>query len=99
MASTSTTRDTSLQATLSAGRDGTLFLQLFDLLHLDGWDLRECTLLERKRVLSGISDWRGMLRYSDHQLGNAADMLREALLRSAREAALRRRRGHRVLRR
>ena len=51
---------------------------LFDLLHLDGWDLRECTLLDRKRVLSGISDWRGMLRYSDHQVGNAAGMLREA---------------------
>jgi bifunctional non-homologous end joining protein LigD len=67
-----------LQAALSGGRDGTLYLQLFDLLHLDGWDLRECTLLERKRVLSGISDWRGMLRYSDHQVGNAAGMLREA---------------------
>jgi bifunctional non-homologous end joining protein LigD len=67
-----------LQAALSGGRDGTLYLQLFDLLHLDGWDLRECTLLDRKRVLSGVSDWRGMLRYSDHQLGNAAGMLREA---------------------
>ena len=67
-----------LQAALSGGRDGTLYLQLFDLLHLDGWDLRECTLLDRKRVLSGISDWRGMLRYSDHQVGNAAGMLREA---------------------
>lgn len=67
-----------LQAALSAGRDGTLYFQLFDVLHLDGWDLRGCTLLERKRVLSGFSDWRGMLRYSDHQVGNAADMLREA---------------------
>ena len=103
-----------------------------------------------------LSDWRGMLRYSDHQVGNAAGMLREAcrhgagrhhlqagrcavsrgprawlaeaevprprgvcragmdaawrqphrpgfaaswLLRSAREAALRRRRRHGVLRR
>ena len=37
-----------------------------------------CALLDRKRVLSGFSDWHGMLRYSDHQVGNAAGMLREA---------------------
>jgi bifunctional non-homologous end joining protein LigD len=67
----------SLQAALSAGKDGTLNLFLFDLLHLDGWDLRQCTLLERKRVLQGLSDWRGMLHYSDHQVGNADGMLRE----------------------
>ena len=54
-----------------------MHLHLFDLLHLDGWDLRQCTLLERKRVLQGLNDWRGMLRYSDHQVGNAAGMLRE----------------------
>ena len=29
-----------LQAALSAGKDATLHLYLFDLLHLDGWDLR-----------------------------------------------------------
>ena len=56
-----------LQAALSAGKDGTLHLYLFDLLHLDGWDLRRCTLLDRKRVLLDLSDWHGMLRYSDHQ--------------------------------
>jgi bifunctional non-homologous end joining protein LigD len=67
-----------LQVALSAGKDGTLNLFLFDLLHLDGWDLRGCTLLERKRVLSDLNDWRGMLRYSDHQIGNAGAMLREA---------------------
>jgi bifunctional non-homologous end joining protein LigD len=67
-----------LQAALSAGRDRTLHLFLFDLLHLDGWDLRGCRLLERKRVLSGLNDWHGMLHYSDHQVGNAAAMQREA---------------------
>jgi bifunctional non-homologous end joining protein LigD len=66
-----------LQAALSAGKDRTLNLFLFDVLHLDGWDLRQCTLLERKRRLQGLSDWRGMLRYSDHQVGNAPAMLRE----------------------
>ena len=33
-----------LQAALSAGRDGRLFFYVFDLLHLDGWDLRPCAL-------------------------------------------------------
>ncbi len=90
-----------LQAALSAGRDGALYLQLFDLLHLDGWDLRECALLDRKRVLSGLSDWRGMLRYSDHQVGNAAGLLREAsgmglegIICKQAEAAYRAGRGH-----
>jgi bifunctional non-homologous end joining protein LigD len=63
-----------LQAALSAGKDQTLYLYIFDLLHLDGWDLSECTLLDRKRVLHGLNDWRGMLRYSDHHAGGAAEM-------------------------
>lgn len=67
-----------LQAALSGGHDATLHLYLFDLLHLDGWDLRPCALVERKRVLSGLADWRGMLRYSDHHEGDAARMRREA---------------------
>lgn len=67
-----------LQAALSDGRDNTLHFYLFDLLHLNGWDLRKCPLVERKRVLHGVDGWRGMLRYSDHQRGDAAEMWREA---------------------
>ncbi len=33
------------------GPGRTLYLYLFDLLHLDGWDLRACALLDRKGVL------------------------------------------------
>jgi bifunctional non-homologous end joining protein LigD len=66
-----------LQAALSAGKDAMLHLFLFDLLHLDGWDLRACKLLDRKRVLSDLSDWGGMLRFSDHHIGDAATMQRE----------------------
>ena len=40
-----------LQTALKTGRDDTLMFQAFDLLQLDGWDLRPCSLLERKRVL------------------------------------------------
>jgi bifunctional non-homologous end joining protein LigD len=67
-----------LQAELSAGTDERLHLYLFDLLHLDGWDLRSCRLIDRKRVLMGLADWRGMLRYSDHHEGDTAGMRREA---------------------
>lgn len=67
-----------LQAALSAGNDETLHLYLFDILYLDGWDLRPCELIERKRVLKGLSDWRGMLRYSDHHEGDAAKMRQQA---------------------
>ena len=67
-----------LQTALKTGRDDKLFFYVFDLLHLNGWDLRGCTLLERKRVLAGLTDWTGMLRYSDHHIGDAAAMRRSA---------------------
>jgi bifunctional non-homologous end joining protein LigD len=55
-----------LQAALAEGRDERLFYYLFDLPHLDGWDLRACRLDDRKAALAKLSDWRGALRYSDH---------------------------------
>ena len=67
-----------LQAALSAGQTEQLHFYVFDLLHLNGWDLRPCRLLDRKRLLSGLSDWSGMLRYSDHHVGGTAAMRREA---------------------
>ncbi len=67
-----------LQAALKAGRDDRLFFYAFDLLHLDGWDLRTCGVLERKRVLAGLIEWTGMLRFSDHHAGDAHAMRRNA---------------------
>lgn len=67
-----------LQAALSAGKDDTLFYYPFDLLHLNGWDLRPCRLIDRKAALQGIDNWRGMLRYSDHHTGDTVAMRREA---------------------
>jgi bifunctional non-homologous end joining protein LigD len=57
-----------LQAALKTGRDDTLTFYAFDLLHLDGWDLRGCELLERKRVLAGLAEWTGALRYGRQPL-------------------------------
>jgi bifunctional non-homologous end joining protein LigD len=61
-----------LQAALSDGDDQKLFFYAFDLLYLNGWDLRPCRLLDRKASLRELSDWRGALRYSDHSEGDAA---------------------------
>ena len=63
-----------LQAALKAGRDGILAYYGFDIIHLDGWDLRGCTLLDRKRILAAAVPWGGMIRYSDHHEGRAAEL-------------------------
>jgi bifunctional non-homologous end joining protein LigD len=67
-----------LQAALSNGRDHNLVFYLFDLLYLDGWDLRPCTLRDRKQRLKGLDTWHGMLRYSDHHEGDAVRMRKAA---------------------
>lgn len=90
-----------LQAALAAGRDDRLMFYAFDLLHLDGWDLRPCSLLERKRVLRGLNAWKGMLRYSDHHAGdahalkvNACRMHLEGIVCKKADAPYRGGRGH-----
>ncbi|WP_426958972.1 DNA ligase D [Muricoccus radiodurans] len=68
-----------LQAALANGGDRrNLFLYLFDLLHLDGWDLRGCRLVDRKAALKPLSDWSRALRYSDHLEGESARVRRQA---------------------
>jgi bifunctional non-homologous end joining protein LigD len=67
-----------LQAALSEGRDERLHFYAFDLLHLNGWDLRPCRLLDRKRVLASLVGGAGMLRFSDHVEGATRPMRREA---------------------
>ena len=67
-----------LQAALSDGRDGTLHYYAFDLLHLNGWDLRPAPLLERKRALEALTGWTDRLRFSGHVNGGAEDLRREA---------------------
>jgi bifunctional non-homologous end joining protein LigD len=64
-----------LQADLSAGRQDRLLYYAFDLLHLDGHDLRKVPLLERKRVLKDLFERTGLaapILYSDHMEDGAA---------------------------
>lgn len=67
-----------LQTALKASRDDTLVFYAFDLLHLDGWDLRGSTLLDRKHLLAAAVPWGGMVRYSDHHTGQADELRRNA---------------------
>ena len=60
-----------LKDTLGAKRDTGLVFYAFDLLYLNGFDLRACRLLDRKAALQAIGGWRGTLRYSDHVVGQA----------------------------
>ena len=56
-----------LQADLSEGRTDRMVYYLFDLLYLDGMDLRAAPLTERKRTLQVLLDSADLaLRYSEH---------------------------------
>ena len=67
-----------------AGHDGvSLAMYVFDLLWLNGADLRDTPLLERKRLLRevvpGVDD-SGLIRFSEHIVGDAAAVYRHACL-------------------
>jgi bifunctional non-homologous end joining protein LigD len=70
-----------LQEALSEGRDDQLALIAFDLLHLDGVDLRNVPLTERKKWLRALllrEAETASLRYSDHVGGSGAAIFKEA---------------------
>lgn len=68
-----------LQADLSAGRTDRFVFYVFDLLHLDGQDLRDLTLIARKERLEELVDTTpGRLRYSGHFGESGAMVLRHA---------------------
>ncbi|MBE9607228.1 DNA ligase D [Acetobacteraceae bacterium H6797] len=67
-----------LQQALSGGDTRRLSLYFFDLLWVDGYDLRPCRLIDRKAALEGLLRWNDRLRYSDHHQGEAGAMRRNA---------------------
>jgi bifunctional non-homologous end joining protein LigD len=76
---------TSFQALQRRGEGATpLVYFAFDLLHLDGWDLRGVSLLQRKEVLRRLLESApAALRFSDHVRGQGP-----AFFEKAREAGL-----------
>ncbi len=70
-----------LQDALSGSRTGGLSFFAFDLLHLDGADLRPRPLRERKQALAGLLSGvpqAGAIRISDHLTSEAARVRSEA---------------------
>lgn len=64
------------------GQKNPVHLYVFDLLYLDGYDLRKVDLVERKRALAAILKPFPLLRFSDHFEGG------EELLDAARQSGL-----------
>jgi bifunctional non-homologous end joining protein LigD len=71
-----------LQDALSTGEGHRLVFYAFDLLYLDGWDLREAALIKRKSLLSqlvaGHAGARSAIQFSDHVEGDGAGLYERA---------------------
>lgn len=68
-----------LQADLSEGRSDRFHFYVFDLLHLDGYDLRDVALIKRKALLEKIiGSNSGIISYSGHFEEDGALVLRHA---------------------
>jgi len=69
-----------LQKALSEGEVDRLSYYVFDLLHLDGKDLRKLALIERKEILRKLlpEGDGGLLHYSDHFTDRGPDFYRHA---------------------
>jgi bifunctional non-homologous end joining protein LigD len=72
-----TTSFQDLQRGVGAGAE--LVFIAFDLLHLDGYDLRGASLLERKRMLQVVvPPGSGPVRYSEHVIGQGPSFFQNA---------------------
>jgi bifunctional non-homologous end joining protein LigD len=68
-----------LQNALSTDHAGKLHYFAFDLMYLDGYDLRGAPLLERKRVLEAmLAGAPSALRFSSHIEGSGVEFFRQA---------------------
>lgn len=75
-----------LQNVLKSGKTGALVYYVFDMPHCEGYSLMKVPLAERKEALASLllSDRRGndgVVRYSDHIVGNGATVLEQACQR------------------
>jgi bifunctional non-homologous end joining protein LigD len=72
-----------LQNALSAHDDAELVYYVFDLPHCEGYNLTATPLLKRKELLqthtlAALKSNDGLIRYSDHVVGQGEDVLRQA---------------------
>jgi bifunctional non-homologous end joining protein LigD len=80
LAADGTTSFSGLLEALSTEQTGRLSFFAFDLVYCDGWELSDAGLEDRKQLLVAIvrRTAQGVLRFSDHQVGQGAAMLRQA---------------------
>src|SRR5271157_791321 len=80
LASDGTTNFSGLQDAIASGKTSSLSFFAFDLVYRDGWDLTGASLEDRKAALGEIipPQAAGILRYSDHQMGQGPAVLRQA---------------------
>jgi bifunctional non-homologous end joining protein LigD len=69
-----------LQEVLSEKKTDRLIYYVFDILHLDGYDLRPLPLVQRKEILAGVikAGKKAPIRFSDHVVGRAEDFFQRA---------------------
>jgi len=69
-----------LQNAFDTRSETNLVYYVFDLMYLDGYDLRKVPLLERKQALSAVvpGDASGLVRYSDHITGSGEIVFEQA---------------------
>ncbi len=72
-----------LQAALAAGRQESLTFLAFDLLFLEGFDLRDAPLIERKRILKELFEETGLpvsgpVVYADHLVSDGRQLFEHA---------------------
>jgi bifunctional non-homologous end joining protein LigD len=73
-----TTSFQALQNALNEDRKSALVYYAFDLLHLDGWDLRPAPLTARKEALRALLGENQTIRYSDHVQGQGEGFYQQA---------------------
>jgi DNA ligase D len=70
-----------LQDALAAGAGSKLHFYAFDLIHLDGWDLRKAPLMKRKALLAELLAGQAAnaaIQYSDHVEGDGQGLYDQA---------------------
>lgn len=55
-----------------------VYLYLFDLIYLDGHDLRKLPLIKRKKILNGCIDYNDKVRFCDHKHEKGLPFLQQA---------------------
>lgn len=73
-----------LQNAFESGQAANVVYYVFDLLYLNGYDLRPATLADRKHRLAALlkgEDSEGVIRYSDHIPGQGDEVFAEACRR------------------